>query len=79
MLYRDQRGSLADSMRTTVRLKPTRRAMYSYLKNLSPSERFHMNDIEVEDYGYDPRIKWHTYIVSIKGDAVGFTDGPLED
>ena len=35
-------------------------------------------DIEVKPYCYDSRIEWNTYIVTIKGDAAGFTNRPVE-
>jgi hypothetical protein len=32
----------------------------------------------IEPYGYDQRIGWYTYIVSMEGYGVfGFTNGPL--
>lgn len=35
--------------------------------------------IEVRPYGngIDQRIGWNTYLVSINGKGIGFTDGPL--
>ena len=32
----------------------------------------------VEPYGFDDRIGWDTHIVLVKGQAWGFTDGPLD-
>lgn len=33
----------------------------------------------IEPYGYDDRIDWDTYIVTLEGyGVVGFTNGPLE-
>lgn len=34
--------------------------------------------ISVKPYGFDSRIGWDTHMVTIDGNAVGFTDGPLE-
>lgn len=33
--------------------------------------------IAVKPYAYDSRIDWDTHIVTVNGNAVGFTDGPL--
>ena len=37
------------------------------------------NRIEVKPYCYDERIGWTTHIVTIDGQAVGFTDGPCTE
>jgi hypothetical protein len=40
-------------------------------------------DIKVRKYGYgdgiDHRIGWDTYLVTLKGEPVGFTDGPVPE
>jgi hypothetical protein len=36
-----------------------------------------IDNIKVEPYGFDDRIGWDTYIVTVNGSAWGFTDGPL--
>lgn len=39
---------------------------------------FTKGDIKIKPYGYDPRIDWDTYIVTIDGyGVVGFTNGEL--
>jgi hypothetical protein len=35
-------------------------------------------EIEVKPYTYDERIGWDTYIVTVDGAAVGFTDGAID-
>lgn len=74
MLYRDHRGSLDDSMKTVVSLPATRLALFCHLYKEPFMPEFKIQDLEVKAYGYDPRIKWHTHIVTIKGNAVGFTN-----
>jgi hypothetical protein len=33
--------------------------------------------IGMRPYGYDARIDWDTYIVTVNGEGMGFTNGPL--
>ena len=33
--------------------------------------------LKVEPYLFDKRIGWDTYIVTLDGNAIGFTNGPL--
>jgi hypothetical protein len=76
MLYRDHRGGLAESMATVVDLPRTRLALFAHLKSRPLMPDFTMDDMKVEFYTYDDRIDWNTYIVTINGNAVGFTNGP---
>jgi hypothetical protein len=78
MLYRDHRGLLADSMKTVVELPATRLALFCHLHKIGENPR-KMQDVKVERYpttgnNFDKRIGWYTFIVSVKGDAVGFTN-----
>ena len=67
MHFRPQRETLEDSMPGVVILAPTLIALAHHLN-------VDVRDIAVKYYGYDPRIDWYTYIVTVDGDAVGFTD-----
>ena len=67
MHFRSQRETLEDSMSGVVILAPTLIALVHHLN-------VDVHDIAVKYYGYDPRIDWYTYIVTVDGDAVGFTD-----
>lgn len=49
------------------------------LRALSAALRIHADRIKVEPYCYDDRTGWKTYLVTVDGQAVGFTDGPLVD
>ena len=73
--YRDHRGMLSDSMRTVQRFS----CFDDLFKHLSVSKvgSFCVEDVKVEHYGYDDRIGWDTYILTINGNAVGFTDGDV--
>ena len=74
--YRDQRGSLEASMKTMVELAD-RAALVKHLQAQYGYERLRPEDIEVSWYGYDSRLDWQTYLISINDNAVGFTDGPV--
>jgi hypothetical protein len=78
VLFREQRGSLEDSMKTVVDLPATRLALFCHLHKLSILPQFRIDDMVVEHYCEDHRIGWTpTYIAKIKGQAVGFTNGPV--
>lgn len=34
-------------------------------------------EIKCKHYGYDWRISWDTYVITLNGDTVGFTNGLL--
>ena len=67
MIYRPQRGTLIESMEYSVHLEGTLTALARHLG--VPVE-----EIEVQAYCYDVRIDWDTWIVLVRGMAVGFTD-----
>ena len=70
MTFRYHRGGLVESMSTSVELPPTRESLANYLRE-SPC------DVAVEYYAYDARLLGDVYIVKVRGDIVGFTDGAL--
>jgi hypothetical protein len=72
MKYRPQRGSYAESMAEIVIVPDSLRAFAAELK--TSVER-----LEVKPYCYDDRNGWKTYIVTVDGQAVGFTDGPCTE
>lgn len=73
MKFRPQRGGLEESMKAMVELEPTRQALAAHLK-VADDRR-----IDVERYCYDYRTHWDTYCVTVDGNGVGFTDGPLDE
>jgi hypothetical protein len=82
MRYREQRGGLADSLKTMVHL-PDRAALVAYIADYLRPWNIEVTDdmVAVEKYGdgVDDRIDppWDTYIVTVKGYGMaGFTDGP---
>lgn len=80
--YRPHRGSLDDSLAATIQIKD-HDDLVKHLKEIwsrwPTSDGFEPEEVTVEKYGdgIDERCGWDTYIVCIKGNAVGFTDGPL--
>jgi hypothetical protein len=78
MLFRPVRGLLAEAMREVRQIPATRAAL---AKHLSKERETYIDPltVEVKAYGYDPRIDWHTWIVTVNGDAAGYTDQGLDD
>jgi len=77
MLYREQRGGLAESMKT-VRVFSLKDEFLNCIASewdVRPDAIF--DEIEVRPYGWDHRIGWDTHIVTVRGKGIGFTDGPL--
>lgn len=80
-LYRPHRGTLDRSMREVIDVndlpqlvRHMRRGVERwYPENELPT----LANTAIEPYGFDARIGWLTYIVLVKGQAWGFTDGPL--
>lgn len=70
MKYRPQRGGLKESMDEVVELEDSLSALAGYL-GVSPET------VHVTPYRYDDRIGWNTYLVTVDGQGVGFTDGPV--
>lgn len=79
MKFREHRGTLDDSMMTCKEVKD----FVALVKHLEKvwgewSMPIEPSAIKVEYYCYDSRIGWNTYIVTLQGHVVGFTNGPCE-
>lgn len=73
MKFRRQHGGFAESMATTREMPSTVEALAGLLK-VPPGA------IKVTPYGgIDPRNGWDTYLVSVNGCGVGFTDSAVTD
>lgn len=83
MKFRQHRGSLGDSMKTTVELK-NRDQLIGYIKGIlwewPTAPPVSDTTLHVTYYATDPRIEWDAcWIVTLDGYGVlGFTDGPTE-
>lgn len=76
ILYRQHRGSLADSMETVQPVESVDdiRKIEDDLREFG----YDLSVIEVKPYGFDARIGWDTHIVTVPGyGPLGFTSGPL--
>lgn len=71
IIFRPQRGGLKESMLECVTLPASVAAIASHLQAS-------IDSLKVEPYAKDERIGWDTYLVTVDGKAVGFTNGPLE-
>lgn len=84
MKYRPHRGMLADAMAEVAELAPDRDVLVAHMRaevsNWYPQDEMPTREnVEVKPYGFDQRIGWDTHIVTVKGNAWGFTDGPLKN
>lgn len=71
--FRFHCGMLADSMATVINVHDIFELSASLeTAGLGPGA------IAVKAYCFDQRIGWDTHIVTVDGNAVGFTDGPLQ-
>ena len=72
-LYRDHRGSLDDSMATTVTMNS-----FEELKTHVIS-MFGEGNITVKWYSDDERISWNTHVVCHNDCAIGFTNQMVKE
>lgn len=76
MKYRPQRGSLKESMESVVEFSGSKVDLLKILRR--EFKDIISDDVTVKPYIYDDRIGWDTYIVLIKNNAIGFTNGPID-
>lgn len=79
MKFREHRGTLKDSLETTVELPPVRHVLASYLSRLRGRRIFAADLSMADDHVWDPRTKWETYTVLWRGQAIGFADEPFKN
>lgn len=68
-LFRFHRGSLEESMKTVVSFNDIEELRKILWEVYGPGE------LVMEKRGYDDRADWHTWIVTLNGNAVGFSNG----
>lgn len=66
-----------DEMMERVFELPDREALIAYLQAEYEFWKPTEENVEVKHYGYDDRIDWDTYLVTIDGAAALFCDGPV--
>ena len=79
MRFREHRGSLADSMETTVNVAD-HSALLDHIRKLAQAwptfPPVTPETVHIKPYGWDERIGWDTHIVTLDGYGVlGYTDG----
>lgn len=78
VLFRPHRGLLEEAMKEVVQVSSRDQLVAQLNKIYEIGSRFTIENLNIKPYGYDDRIGWDTYIVTNKGNAVGFTNGYLE-
>lgn len=79
MKIRQHRAFLEDSIKTVTEIEPTISAIRAYFKQESPFPDMYNGKIEIKPYDFDERINWDTYIITIDGNAIGFTNQLVEE
>lgn len=83
MLYRPHRRSLEAAMQDAVEFDGTKAGLVSVMTDHElmtwfPKDKLpSVDNVSVEAYGFDDRIEWNTYLVTVSGSAWGFTNGPV--
>jgi len=75
--FRHHRSMLDEAMKTVFEVVSREELVNRLNATFSYGMPIRVEDIEVKPYGFDERIGWETYIVTDKGNAIGFTNGPL--
>jgi hypothetical protein len=79
--FREHKGSLAESMATTVELNRKTDLIDKIKADLAEFEhglKINKKTVSITPYAYDERIGWDSHIVRLKGYGVlGFTDGSV--
>jgi len=79
VLFRPHRSTLDKAM-AEVKAFKSKADLVSFLNEDLAHYRMKVDEskLRIEPYGYDDRIGWDTYIISMDGFGVfGFTNGPL--
>ncbi|MES0444990.1 MAG: hypothetical protein ABUJ92_00455 [Desulfobacterales bacterium] len=75
-LFREHRGLLDDSMETVIKLESFEE-LEAKAKEIT--EFYGWGDeVKVEPYAYDIRIEWDTHLVTVGGNAIGFTNAMVD-
>ena len=77
MKIRFHRGTLEEAMKTVVEIPATRKAVADRLTQ-DLGRPVLPKDLVISNYCRDDRIGWDTHLVSWKGQAVAFTDSPVQ-
>lgn len=79
--YRPHRGTLAEAMKEVIEVENLQdliEHMQQEVIDWYPlNELPTLENTKIEPYIFDDRIGWDTHIVTVNGQAWGFTDGPF--
>lgn len=66
-------------METLTEIEPTREAIAQYLRDQWGGLGYGVrpDDISFVPYGFDARIDWNTFMITLDGKAVAFSDKPI--
>jgi hypothetical protein len=77
MKFRPQRGSIEKAMKEVKEIK----SLIDFY-NIAKEEKFdiekYLHEISFTYLGFDKRINWDTYLVSVNGHGIGFSDGEIK-
>lgn len=79
--FRPHRGTLDEAMSEVFHLRTKNELLHRFQDRLRPyGVEVTSEKLMIKPYGFDERINWDTYIVTLEDFGVlGFTDGPLEE
>jgi hypothetical protein len=75
MKVREHRGSLDDSMSTCFEVQTKQELVEAISTRLFRAIK--AEDVAIESYTYDARIQWDTYLITVKGQVFGFSNGMI--
>ena len=73
--FRFHRGLLEDSMDTVITVNSREDIAQAMSKELDMPVK--SSSIGCKYYSYDKRVGWENYIITMGGNAIGFTDGEI--
>jgi hypothetical protein len=83
--YRPQRGGLAESLAEAQQFATSaevrKHVIFEFATNFlaePPDEPVYAREVQWKYYGKDERIGWDTYMITLRGYVMGFTNAPLE-
>lgn len=74
--FRHQRGSLENSLQTTVEVESLN-DLKKHLEDYYKRPERPIGNLSCHYYGFDSRINWNTWIICEDGDGIGFCDKEL--
>lgn len=77
-LVREHRGGLSESMATAQAVRD-KAELVEIIRRGHYGAAVQPDQVHIEPYGYDDRINWDTYLITVDGYGVwGMANGPIE-